>query len=609
MKRMYPEQLGPYRIGRPLGRGGMGSVFAAVEVDSGQLAAVKVLSARLGQEPGFRERFAAEIESLRQLNHPNIVRLLGFGEEHEFRYFAMELVEGRSLQQALNAQQRFDWARTTEMAVQVCRALKHAHDRGVIHRDLKPANLLLTDDGIVKLSDFGIARLFGSSGLTADGVIGTADYMSPEQADGRGVSERSDLYSLGCVLYTLLAGQPPFKAKTLVEMLQLQRFAEPEPLRVRAPDVPIELAEIVHQLLAKEPAERIPSALILSRRLEATRLGLAQRSETPEIPAGDDALDHEAADDGSRPTDTMPSGGTSPGVAEDRLPDTSPIPAPVPGGSTPTATTHPGPAVDGEQLDEPSEPRRRFTPVSADELDAREPADEPVAVWRSWHTWVLLAGLLVTGGAIWYSLQPPSADKLYERIMTRIDDDSPVAQLAAKNDIQKFLELYPQDARLDEVVAWKADVEFNAHERKLSKTRGWMPQPPRDPVERALAEAVGELVFDPQAARLKFQAIVDLYGGDEIHLSPAARQAVESARRQLAGLEAGRTRYEQEATALVERQLARADRLATSDPQIAERIWRAIVALYGDKTWAASAVARARERLGQTSTESRQAER
>src|SRR5262249_8349418 len=162
-----------------------------------------------------------------------------------------------------------------------------------------------------------------------------------------------------------------------------------------------------------------------------------------------------------------------------------------------------------------------------------------------WHTWALVAGLLVTSGAIWYFLQPPSADKLYERIVAAADDDSPLTQAAVKQDIQAFLEIYPHDPRRDEIAGFQTDLQLAGQERKLAKTRGWLPQPPRDPVERALAEAVGDLVFDPQAARLKFQAIVDLYGGDEARLAPAARQAVESARRQLAQLESGRTRYEQ----------------------------------------------------------------
>ena len=171
---------------------------------------------------------------------------------------------------------RFEWREVTQIAIKLCRALKHAHDHGVIHRDLKPANLLLTTDGEVKLSDFGIARLFGNTRLTSDGgVLGTAEYMAPEQADGRTVTDRCDQYSLGGVLYALLAGRPPFRAKTLVEMLQLQRFAEPEPVTRYAPQTPAELARIMHQLLEKDPQKRFVNTLMLSRSLEAMERGLS----------------------------------------------------------------------------------------------------------------------------------------------------------------------------------------------------------------------------------------------------------------------------------------------------------------------------------------------
>jgi serine/threonine-protein kinase len=193
-------------------------------------------------------------------------------------FYAMELVEGTSLEEELQSGRRFDWQKVTHVGIQISRALKHAHDSGVIHRDIKPANLLLTSTGDVKLSDFGIAKFFGATGLTSDGgVPGTAEYMAPEQADGRPVTHRSDLYSLGGVLYALLAGRPPFRARSIPEMLQLQRFAEPEPVQRLCPDVPKELASIVAQLLEKDPERRIVSAMILGRRLEAMEHGLLAR--------------------------------------------------------------------------------------------------------------------------------------------------------------------------------------------------------------------------------------------------------------------------------------------------------------------------------------------
>ena len=208
---MQLDQLGPYRIGRQIGRGGMGTVYQGTNLETGQPAAIKVLSPRLAVEEGFRDRFETEIATLKKLKHPNIVRLYGFGEQDGHLYYAMELVEGTNLEDELQAGRRFNWRETTQIGIKLARALKHAHDHGVIHRDLKPANLLLTPDDDVKLADFGIARLFGNTRLTSDGgLIGTAEYMAPEQADGRPVTYQCDLYSLGGVLFALLAGRPPF---------------------------------------------------------------------------------------------------------------------------------------------------------------------------------------------------------------------------------------------------------------------------------------------------------------------------------------------------------------------------------------------------------------
>ena len=160
--------------------------------------------------------------------------------------------------------------------MQICQALKHAHDRGVIHRDLKPANLLHTPDDQIKLADFGIAKLYGMSQLTvAGGVIGTADYMSPEQGDGQGVTARSDLYSLGSVLFALLAGRPPFASRTAAEVIHKLHYEEALPVRRLAPDTPEEFELIIAQLLEKDPAKRIATALAVANRLKAMEYGLS----------------------------------------------------------------------------------------------------------------------------------------------------------------------------------------------------------------------------------------------------------------------------------------------------------------------------------------------
>ena len=168
---MHPTQLGPYSISSLLGRGGMGAVYEGVHRDTGRVVAVKTLASHLGDNPGLRGRFQGEIEALKSLRHPCIVELISFGEEDGQLYFAMELVRGRSLEQMLRSGRTFTWRETVDVALVITRALKSAHDHGVVHRDLKPANLLFPDepvgDATVKLADFGIARLFGSGGTSA----------------------------------------------------------------------------------------------------------------------------------------------------------------------------------------------------------------------------------------------------------------------------------------------------------------------------------------------------------------------------------------------------------------------------------------------------------
>src|SRR5262245_6449425 len=244
---MQFERLGPYKIGKRLGRGGMGAVFEGVNVETGEPAAVKVLNPHLAADEGFRERFEMEINTLKKLKHPNIVRMYGWGQQDGYLYYAMELVKGHSVEEELQSGRRFPWSDVVHHAVHLCKALRHAHDNGVIHRDLKPANLLLTgSESEIKLTDFGIARLFGNNSLTMDGaLVGTAEYMSPEQAAGERVTPKSDLYSLGGVLFAMLAGRTPFRTTSLPEMLQKQRFKLPPALTQYINGIPPDLDVIV----------------------------------------------------------------------------------------------------------------------------------------------------------------------------------------------------------------------------------------------------------------------------------------------------------------------------------------------------------------------------
>ena len=402
---MQIERLGPYIIRDKLGRGGMGTVYEGVHAETGEPAAVKLLAESLVHEPDFRHRFEAEIETLRKLNHPHIVRLFGFGEEGEHLFYAMELVTGSSLEKELGRGRIFSWREVLGIGIELAQALRHAHDRGVIHRDIKPGNLLLTAEGQVKLSDFGIARLFGSRGQTTAGsVLGTAEFMAPEQADGRAVSPRSDLYSLGGVLYVLLTGRPLFRGKSLPEILLKQRLEQPQPLAELVPDVPAELQQVIAQLLAKDAEERIPTAAALPRRLEAIERTLPAAARS--APVADAAA-------GSPPGPDVPPQGVSPTLVTGSFSPPAaagPAAAEPPGTEATAALLLPTALPPGPP--DALRPAGRFTHVGKEELDRTEPAHaKPPLI--SLQTVALAAGLVAVAAAIIYLLQPPSAAALY----------------------------------------------------------------------------------------------------------------------------------------------------------------------------------------------------
>ena len=267
---MHPPRIGPYLIDRKIGAGAMGTVYVGTHEQTGQCAAIKVLPASLAREEGFVLRFHREIEALQKLNHANIVKFFESGtDDDETYYYAMEYVEGDTLTGRLRRDRRIPWQETIQIAVQICAGLKHAHDVGVVHRDLKPSNLLIAKDGTVKITDFGVAQVFAAEQLTITGaVIGTAEFMSPEQVEGRRADRRSDLYSLGAVLYTMIVGQPPFAHGTPVEIMQKQRFGRFDSPRSYVPEIPSWLDDIICQLLEKNPEKRLPDAYVVSRRLK-----------------------------------------------------------------------------------------------------------------------------------------------------------------------------------------------------------------------------------------------------------------------------------------------------------------------------------------------------
>jgi serine/threonine-protein kinase len=267
---MHPARLGPYLIDRKIGAGGMGNVYLGRHDVTGQIAAIKELPAALAREEGFVLRFNREIEAMRKMNSPHIVKLYESGsDDAETYYYSMEYVDGETLSGRLRRERRIPWKEAVQLCLQICSGLKHAHDEGIVHRDLKPSNLLLDKNGTIKLTDFGVAQVFAAGRLTFTGaIIGTAEYMAPEQVDGRRTDRRSDLYSLGAVLYTMLVGRPPFSGGTAAEIMQKQRFGQFDAPRKFDSEIPSWLDDIVCQLLEKDPERRLPDAFVLSKRLQ-----------------------------------------------------------------------------------------------------------------------------------------------------------------------------------------------------------------------------------------------------------------------------------------------------------------------------------------------------
>ena len=280
---MHPARLGPYLIDRKIGAGGMGNVYLGKHCETGQVAAIKELPASLAREEGFVLRFNREIEAMKKLNNPHIVKLYDSGtDDDETYYYAMEYVEGENLTARIRRERRIPWEETIRLGIQICAGLKHAHDAGVIHRDLKPSNLLLDKHGTIKLTDFGVAQVFAADRLTLTGaIIGTAEYMPPEQVEGRRTDRRSDLYALGAVLYTMLVGQPPFSGGTAAEIMQKQRFGRFDPPRSFVPEIPSWLDDIVCQLLEKNPEKRLPDAFVVSKRLQELHQKIELKNSVP----------------------------------------------------------------------------------------------------------------------------------------------------------------------------------------------------------------------------------------------------------------------------------------------------------------------------------------
>jgi serine/threonine-protein kinase len=447
---MRGERLGPWIIDEELGRGGMGVVYLAHRDPAGNpgaepsQAAIKVLAAELAVESGFLHRFQREIDVLKQLDHPHIVRFFESGQEGSRYYYAMEYVAGPSYEQLLERQGRLPWREVLELAWQIAPALKHAHDRGIIHRDLKPSNLMLapTPDrgtgcqpdqlggqasclssetgeqggGVVKLTDFGVASLFASPHLTiTGGVIGTPEYLSPEQAAGKPVTRRSDLYSLGVVLYTLVTGRNPFEGEPL-DLLHKHRFGQfDRPSRI-APDLHHEFEQIICQLLEKDPGQRPADGGVLFRRLDSLRRKLQFQAQ------------HQAGEPTHSPR-SRPSTVIAPSNVE-------------------------GPAT-------------LMSRLMRQELDQQNKGG-PLARFIN-RPWVLVSLFLLSVGLIVWGFWPVSPDKLYRRGAALMASSNPEDWEEGWKHLERLKREHPDNPHGKELAEFEQRIRDYREERQAEK--------------------------------------------------------------------------------------------------------------------------------------------
>jgi serine/threonine protein kinase len=284
-----------YRLLSPLGAGGMAVVYKAQDLALGRLVAVKILREPHTSDPDFLARFQQEARAAANLAHPNIVTVHDFGRDGGRNYIVMEYIEGKDLKTLIKEGAPFKPDRALDIAIQICAGIGYAHRAGLVHCDVKPQNILVTPDGRVKVTDFGIAKAMASiqPGETTDVVWGSPQYYSPEQAAGEAPTPASDVYSIGVVMYEMLAGRLPFVASTQQALAMMHLREEPPRLTLFNPSLPEALERVVHKVLAKEPSARYRTAdqlgrILISYRERGLELTSAQPSaETPQhgVPA------------------------------------------------------------------------------------------------------------------------------------------------------------------------------------------------------------------------------------------------------------------------------------------------------------------------------------
>lgn len=429
------KELGPYLVEKELGSGAMGTVFRAKNKKSGDRVAIKLMSLALGSSETAVKRFVREVDILRQLQHPNIVRYKGSGRYHGSPFYIMEYVEGESLDHILHRKKRLSWDEVVDLGIHLCAALQHAHDKGIVHRDLKPSNLMFLQDGVVKLTDFGIAKDTDVTALTAaNSTVGTAAYMSPEQCRGvRDITAKSDLYSMGIMFYELLTGRKPFVGETAMEVfLQHANKTDYKRPGEYVLKIPEKLDDLVCQLMAKDPSQRPPNARAVGDLLQLIKNREAQKS-----------------------------GGKKPAPKKD---DEQTI---------------------AEQMLEEEKTAARIL------LGKKKRQEEPAAFYtKGWFTIsaLLLIAILALASVYFAFLRTPGADALYARADRLMRSESADDRKSAREGpIADFLRYYPQHEKVTLVQGLADQYDFELLDAQMHRRRKKMAVGGKDATEEQAA--------------------------------------------------------------------------------------------------------------------------
>jgi serine/threonine protein kinase len=447
---MSKRMIGPFEVGDRIGVGGMGIVYEAIYTKNGARVALKVLAPDVADSESLQRRFEREISILKKLQHPNIVRYYGGGKFGTQRFYAMELVEGGSVEQYLKKKQRLPWEEAVDIALQVAKALEHAHEAGVIHRDLKPANLMMTHEHVIKLTDFGIARDTTATALTAAGkTVGTYAYMAPEQIRGKPpVDKKTDLYALGCVLFEMIAGETPFTSSNQGEMLMEHLQEDPPRITSLVPDCPIFLEDLIFRLLEKDPADRVYDALALQHELEDLKIKVTEQRSV---------------------------------VAKTLM-----------GGATVLN----------------SKPAANLKSILAKKKKRKKPDNGPIYE----RAWFLGLGLLLIAGLFGWHFLPEGEDKLMERAEKLLQSEFAMDWKVAKEKcLLPLIKKFPEGRYAEKADLLIVDIDKRTTDKEMHSAKR-LKQGPANEAEKLLLAAEYYLKFGDRVTALrKFRSITQLF--------------------------------------------------------------------------------------------------